>query len=93
MFLPASYLLSMPVRMRELLPRLASVSLSWSCRGDRTSEGQLLVLILNKHLSNFSLTHSVNKLKLFLKKTPLVKHTPGNSPSDVFAQLEICKWV
>lgn len=27
--LPASYLLSMAVRMRELLPRLASVSLSW----------------------------------------------------------------
>lgn len=27
---PASYLLSMPVRIRELLPRLASVSLSLS---------------------------------------------------------------
>lgn len=27
--LPASYLLSMPVRMRELFPRLASVSLNW----------------------------------------------------------------
>lgn len=45
--LPASYLLSMPVRMRELLPRLASVSLSW---GDRSGERQVLVSILIQQL-------------------------------------------
>lgn len=45
MSLPASYLLSMPVRIRELLPRLASVSLS--C-GDKTDERCVLVFILIK---------------------------------------------
>lgn len=64
MSLPASYLLSMPVRIRELLPRLASVSLSY---GDKTGERRVLVSILIQQLhyrvKSINLAHHIIQLK------------------------------
>lgn len=65
MSLPASYLLSMPVRTRELLPRLASVSLSW---GDRTRERQVLVSILTQQLHGLLNADYEETTKVKIKK-------------------------
>jgi len=46
---PASYLLSMPVRMRELLPRLASVSLSCGNRTGFSLHSDTMILKVMKH--------------------------------------------